>query len=159
MSESSTKKWIAVARILTGALLIHMALPKFSSAYLEGFPNLLNSWVNGNPFPWYKSFLQTVGGQHDQTLAMALAACEMLAGVGLLLGFLAGLAAILGFAVTLNHLLATSHLAAGSLPFTAPAWETPNVYLLILLALLFVAKSGRTWGLAARQGSSKSILW
>lgn len=157
MSETRTRKWIAVARMLTGALLLHLALPKFSSAYLEAFPGTLHAWASGNPFPWYRAFLQNVAGQHDQMFAMSLTAAETLAGAGLLLGVLAGLAAIIGFAVTLNWLLATSHLSAGSFPFAPAGWEAPNVFLLMILALLFVSRSGRTWGLA--KGSSRSILW
>lgn len=158
MSES-TKRWLAVVRMIVGALFIVNALPKLGAPYLLRFESEVTTWIAGNPFPWFRVFLQEIVLPHSQMAALIIGITEFLAGVCLLVGFLTGLAAIIAFVNTAVMVLATSHLKRGAAFGASPALDTTSIFALLVLLLLIVGKAGRTWGLGARLGSSKSILW
>jgi hypothetical protein len=62
-------------------------------------------------------------------------------GLSLTLGVFAGLGALGGLWLSINYGLASAHLAPASLGF--------HYMLVITIAVLFLARSGRAWGLDA----------
>ncbi len=159
MSDTRAKIWIAAARVLTGILFVRLALPKFNTEFLLGFSGLLKLFAEGNPFPWYSSFLTNVLMPHQQVAAIGLALLELLVGIALVLGFLSGLACLVGMALSANFLLATSHIAWTASEMLPAVYVAPGYYTVLLLLLLFVSRSGKYYGLGSRLGSSRSIIW
>ena len=159
MSDSRAKIWIAIARVLTGILFVRLALPKFNTDYLLGFSRMLNLFAEGNPFPWYSSFLTNVLMPHQQVAAIALALLELLVGIALVLGFLSGLACLVGMVLSVNFMLATSHVAWSASEMLPAVYVAPGFYTLLLLLLLFITRSGKYYSLGSRLGSSRSFFW
>lgn len=159
MSDSRAKFWIAAARVLTGILFVRLALPKFSTDYLLGFSGLLKLSSEGNPFPWYSSFIANVLMPHQQVAAIALALLELLVGIALVLGFLSGLACLVGMALSVNFMLATSHLTWSASEMLPAVSVAPGFYAILVLLLLFVTRSGKYYSLGSRLGSSRSFIW
>ncbi|MCC6483448.1 MAG: DoxX family membrane protein [Armatimonadetes bacterium] len=158
MSESM-KRWLAVVRIVTGALFINNALPKLAAPYLLHFHQEVAAWAKDNPFPWFKAFLQQVILPHSQTAALSIGVAEFLVGVCLLAGFLSGLAALIGTVHGVAMMLATSHLTHAPAPGISHVLDANNVFAVLVLILLFAGRAGRTWGFGAKLGGSRSILW
>lgn len=157
MNESKSRIWIALVRVLAGAIFIRSALPKMNAAYLLGFDRQISAWSAGNPFPWFKWFLQTFASSNEQVFAIAVMVLEMLVGVALVLGFLTGLASLVGMLLTALALLAASHLGAQT---GAIGWAlAPNAFAILLLGLLFILRAGRYYGMDSRMGPSRSLFW
>ncbi len=159
MSDSKTRRWIALARIIVGLLFIQNALPKLGASYLLHFGKEVARWSSNNPFPFFKTFLNDIVIPHQQMFALSIGIVELLVGCCLVVGFMAGLASLTGFVHITALLLATSHLSQPFEYISTPTWAEPSAYTLLVLLILFVSRSGRIWGLGAKLGTSRSILW
>ncbi|MEJ5298715.1 MAG: DoxX family membrane protein [Armatimonadota bacterium] len=158
MSDIRTRRWIALARIAAGLVLLYGALPKFSVGFLQGFPSSVSACASGNPFPWLRTLLLDVVLPHQQVFAVMLAVAELLMGVALTLGFLTGLASLAAMIWAALMMLATWHLTA-PLPYAPPAALAPGAHSLLLFLLFFVSRAGRTWGVDARVAPGKGWIW
>ena len=81
---------------------------------------------------WYASFLQTIVLPHAGTWSQVVAVGELLVGVGLILGFLTGIAAFFGLFMNLNYLLAGT-VSTNPILFTLAiglmlAWKVAGYY-------------------------------
>lgn len=147
--------WLALLRVVVGALVLRAAWPKFtvlwwagavpypvvSAASLTQQTRRLSELAAGTPFAWHRDFLRDTVLPHA-TLASTLQAwAEVAIGVGLILGLLTGLAALVGLLLAANTALA-AHVAG-----TGPG---PMHALLIAAMVAFLgSRAGRAWGLDA----------
>lgn len=81
---------------------------------------------------WYATFLQTVVLPHAGAWSQVVAVGELLVGVGLIIGFLTGIAAFFGLFMNLNYLLAGT-VSTNPILFTLAiglmlAWKVAGYY-------------------------------
>jgi len=150
---SHPSRWLAVLRILVGLYFVKALWTKLDLVFLGGFfpwlgveprwieamPQIVTRQAAENPILWYKAFLEHTVLPNSVMFAKMIAWGETLVGLGLTLGLFAGLAAIGAFWLSLNYGLASQHMAPASFGF--------HYMLLSVLPVLFLARSGRAWGL------------
>src|SRR4051812_8783336 len=146
-------QWLAVIRIFVGlyfvkSLITKMSIvmlggvlpvPAVSSRWLEGMPKIVTRQAAENPIAFYKSFLETTVLPNSSVFAHMTAWGETVAGLGLTLGLLTGLASIVGLVLVINYGLATQWMSPGQQGF--------HLLLFLLMVTFFFARAGRTWGL------------
>jgi uncharacterized membrane protein YphA (DoxX/SURF4 family) len=147
--------WLAVLRVVMGLyvakaiwtkLAITLAagvlpVPDASERWLNVMPKIVARQAAGNPFPWYRDFLEHTVLPNSNLFAHLTAWGEVAVGVGLTLGFLTGLSSLVGLLMVLNYGIASS-------------WMTPNgfgFHLMLFSTMLacFFARAGKHWGLDA----------
>lgn len=150
---SHPSRWLAVLRILVGLWFVKALWSKMDIVLFGGFvpflgveprwvaamPGIVTRQAAENPILWYKAFLEQTVLTHSTLFAELTAWGEVLAGLSLTLGCFAGLGALGALWLSLNYGLASAHLSAASLGF--------HYMLVITLVVLFLARSGRAWGL------------
>lgn len=150
---SQPSRWLAVLRILVGFWFVKALWSKMDIILAGGFfpflgveqrwidvmPNIVARQAAENPFPFYKAFLENTVLTHSTLFAELTAWGEVLTGLSLVSGGFAGLGALGALWLSINYGLASQHLSAASLGF--------HYMLVITLAVLFLARSGRAWGL------------
>ena len=150
---SHPSRWMAVLRILVGLWFVKALWSKMDVILMGGFVPFLGvepRWIEAmpgivarqaaeNPILWYKAFLEQTVLTHSTLFAEMTAWGEVFAGVSLTLGCFAGLGALAALWLSINYGLASSHLSPASLGF--------HYMLVIVLGVLFLARSGRAWGL------------
>jgi thiosulfate dehydrogenase (quinone) large subunit len=148
-------RWIAVLRIAIGLYFVKALWTKLDLVLLGGivpFVHVERRWLDvmpeivarqaaGNPLPWYKVFLEQAVLTHSEMFASLTAWGEALVGISLVLGLLSGLGALGGLLLSANYGLASQHLSPASFGF--------HYVLVVVMALLFLARSGRALGLDA----------
>jgi uncharacterized membrane protein YphA (DoxX/SURF4 family) len=152
---SNASQWLAVLRILLGLWFLKALTSKLDFVLLGGFfpyleveprwitkmPQLVALQAAENPIGWYKAFLEQTVLPNSTTFAELTAWGEVLVGLSLTTGCLAGIGALGGLWLSTNYGLASAHLSAASLGF--------HYLLVVTFAVLFLARSGRAWGLDA----------
>jgi len=109
--------------------------------WLSVMPKLVAKQAADNPFPWYRTFLEDTVLTHASLFGHLTAWGEVLVGLSLVFGLLAGLGALGGLLLSISYGLAAQHLSGASFGLH---------YLLISsMVLFFIARSGRTLGLDA----------
>jgi uncharacterized membrane protein YphA (DoxX/SURF4 family) len=155
VTMSQPSRWLAVLRIGFGFWFFKALWTKLDVAFLGGvmpwlevearwtqvMPDIITRQMAENPIGWYRDFVQGTVLPHASTFAAFTAWGEALTGVSLVFGVGSGLGALGALFLSVNYALATWHMSAASQGFH---------YLLILVSLvLFLARSGRAWGLDA----------
>jgi thiosulfate dehydrogenase (quinone) large subunit len=152
---SHPSKWLAVLRIVVGlyfvkSLVTKMTLvmlggvlpvPMVSDRWLEVMPKIVARQASENPILFYKQFLEGTVLPNSSTFAQMTAWGETVAGIGLTLGLLTGVASIVGLVLVVNYGLATQWMSPGQQGF--------HLVLFFLMLTFFFARVGRTWGLDA----------
>jgi uncharacterized membrane protein YphA (DoxX/SURF4 family) len=152
---SHPSRWLAVLRIMVGFWFVKALTTKLDFVLLGGFvpflgveprwiammPNILAKQIADNPILWYRAFLENTVLPNSVLFAQLTAWGETLVGLSLVTGCCAGLGALGGLWLTVNYGLASAHLSSASLGF--------HYMLVITMATLFLARSGRAWGLDA----------
>jgi uncharacterized membrane protein YphA (DoxX/SURF4 family) len=136
--------WVALLRAAVGGVWLFLAYPQVrsSSSYLgQGFTSAVQGMAAGNPWPFYRQFLDSVVLTHSATFAYLTLVANAIIGLCLLLGFLTTYAALV--AILLNIAYA---LAAG--------WMNPMTYslngLLLVCELAIIGlEAGRVAGIDA----------
>jgi uncharacterized membrane protein YphA (DoxX/SURF4 family) len=150
---SHPSRWLAVLRILVGVWFVKALWSKMDIVLLGGFLPFLGveqRWIDTmpvivakqlaeNPFTWYKAFLEQTVVSHSVLFAQLTAWGEVLTGLSLTFGCFAGLGALGGLFLSINYGIASAHLSPASLGF--------HYMLVVTLGVLFLARSGRAWGL------------
>jgi thiosulfate dehydrogenase [quinone] large subunit len=145
--------WIAVLRVVVGAWFLKAAWTKISVAWLGGaipypavsprfigfHPKRVAEFAAGNPFGWYKEFLEQTVLPTSAVFATLQAYGEVAVGLGLVLGFLVGLTAFVGLFLSLNFALATQWMSFGQQGF--------HVLLVTSMIVFLAARAGRVWGI------------
>jgi uncharacterized membrane protein YphA (DoxX/SURF4 family) len=152
---SHPDRWIATLRIVLGLWFVKALWTKLDVVFLGGvvpflgveprwiamMPVIVAKQAAENPFPWYKAFLENTVLMNPVVWASLTAWGETLVGLSLVFGFCSGLGALGALWLSLNYGLASQHLSSASLGFH---------YMLVTVSLvLFLARSGRAWGLDA----------
>jgi uncharacterized membrane protein YphA (DoxX/SURF4 family) len=150
---SHPSRWLAVLRIVVGLWFLKALWTKLDLVFLGGFfpflgveprwiesmPHIIAKQAAENPIAWYKAFLENTVIPHAVLYAQLTAWGEALVGISLTLGLWAGLGALGGLWLSLNYGLASQHTSPASLGF--------HYMLISVMVVLFLARSGRAWGL------------
>jgi uncharacterized membrane protein YphA (DoxX/SURF4 family) len=146
-------QWLAVVRIVIGLYFAKalwtkltimlvggvLPIPVVQDRWIHVMPTIVEKQAAGNPIGFYKDFLENTVLTHSDLFAHLTAWGEVVAGVGLTLGLLTGVASLVGLFLVVNYGLATQ-------------WMTPNqqgfhLVLATLMITFFFVRVGRTWGL------------
>ena len=152
---SHPSRWLAVLRILVGFWFVKALWSKLDFVLLGGvfpflqveprwivtMPQIVARQAAENPIGWYKAFLEQTVLTHATLFAQLTAWGEVFTGLSLTLGCFAGLGALSGLWLSINYGLASAHLSPAAAGF--------HYMLIITIAVLFLARSGRAWGLDA----------
>jgi uncharacterized membrane protein YphA (DoxX/SURF4 family) len=150
---SRPSEWLAVVRILVGLYFVKslvtkmslvlaggvIPLPVVSDRWLSVMPKIVEKQAAGNPLAFYKQFLEHTVLPHANLFAHLTAWGETVVGLGLTLGFCAGLASLVGLLLVTSYGLATQWQSSGQQGF--------HLLLFTLMVAFFFARAGRRWGL------------
>lgn len=155
VTMSHPDRWMAVLRIVLGFWFVKALWTKLDVVLLGGFfpflgveprwvammPTIVARQAAENPIVWYKAFLDSTVLPNAALFAQLTAWGETLVGLSLVLGLFAGLGSLGALLLSLSYGLASWHLSPSSAGFH---------YMLISVAIvLFLARSGKAWGLDA----------
>jgi uncharacterized membrane protein YphA (DoxX/SURF4 family) len=152
VTMSHPAEWLAVLRIVVGLYFVKSLVTKMTVVTLGGllpFPAVSERWLtvmpkivakqaSENPLAFYKQFLEGTVLNHSSTFAQLTAWGETVAGIGLTLGLLTGIASTVGLVLVINYGLATQWMSPGQQGF--------HLVLFFLMLAFFFARAGRTWG-------------
>jgi thiosulfate dehydrogenase [quinone] large subunit len=150
---SHPSRWLAVLRIVVGLYFVKALWTKLDVVLLGGLvpwlgveprwlaamPTIVTKQAAENPILWYKAFLENTVLPNSDVFARIIAWGETLVGLGLTLGLFSGLAALGGLWLSLNYGLASQHMSPAAFGF--------HYMLVATMIVLFLARSGRAWGL------------
>ena len=151
-STSRPAEWLAVLRIVVGLYFVKslvtkmsfvmlggiLPLPAVSERWLTVMPKIVAKQASENPLAFYKQFLEGTVLTHSNIFAQLTAWGETVAGIGLTLGLLTGMASLVGLVLVINYGLATQWMSPGQQGF--------HLVLFFLMLAFFFARTGRTWG-------------
>jgi uncharacterized membrane protein YphA (DoxX/SURF4 family) len=160
-SMSQPDRWLAFLRIVVGLYFAKavvtklglvmvggvLPLPGASARWISTMPKIVSKQAEGNPILFYKHFLETTVLTHVEPFAHLTALGEAIAGIGLTLGLLTGVASLVGLVLVTNYGLATQWMSPGQQGF--------HIVLFALMIAFFAARAGRTWGLDSRLWSAR----
>lgn len=141
---------IAVARVATGFLFLlfgeyKIASPDFAH---RGFPESLQSYIQGDAVSFYRPFLAYVIRPHTVFFGYVVGVLELGIACSMILGLWVRATSAVGALFMLNLTLSTwwapGHGAAFWRDFGA---ELDTIPLLFLFLIFFAADAGQTWGL------------
>ena len=152
VSMSHPAEWLALLRIVVGLYFVKslvtkmsivlvggvVPLPAVSERWLGVMPKIVARQASENPLSFYKHFLEGTVIPHSSTFAQLTAWGETVAGLGLTLGLLTGVASVVGLVLVINYGLATQWMSPGQQGF--------HIVLFFLLLAFFFARAGRKWG-------------
>jgi thiosulfate dehydrogenase (quinone) large subunit len=136
--------WLALVRILSGAIWLIHAVPKFlnSAAFLPPsgvFPTYLQRGIGSTTGP-YHDFMVNVVAPNSGIFAELVRFGELLVGISLVLGLFTRLGAFFGVILPLNYMAARG--AVGTLS----GWGSPDASLALLSLISLVLPTGRIAG-------------
>lgn len=136
--------WLAVVRILTGAIWLIHAIPKFMNgdAFLPPggfFPTYLQQGISTTAGP-YHDFMVGVVQPNAMIFAQLARFGELLVGISLVLGLFTRLGGFFGILLPLNYMAVRGVLAAVS------GWASPDAAIALLSAINLVLPTGRIAG-------------
>jgi thiosulfate dehydrogenase (quinone) large subunit len=146
-------EWLALLRIVVGLYFVKSLVTKMTVVMLGGLlpipavserwftvmPKIVAKQASENPLSFYKHFLEAVVLPNSNLFAQLTAWGETVAGLGLTLGALTGLASLVGLILVINYGLATQWMSPGQQGF--------HLVLFFLMLAFFFARAGRTWGI------------
>ena len=155
-SMARPDRWIAFLRIVVGLYFAKavytklglvmvggvLPLPGASERWIHTMPTIVTKQASDNPILFYKHFLENTVLTHPEAFAHLTALGEAIAGVGLTLGLMTGVASLVGLVLVTNYGLATQWMSPGQQGF--------HLVLFALMIAFFCSRAGRTWGLDAR---------
>lgn len=150
---SNPSRWLAVLRVAVGFWFLKALWTKMDFVLLGGFfpflgveprwiesmPMVIGKQMAENPIVWYKAFVESHVLTNVPLYAALTAWGEVLVGLSLVSGFCAGLGALGGLWLAGNYGLASWHMSPASAGF--------HFMLITTFIVLFLARSGRAWGL------------
>ena len=145
--------WIALLRMIVGAWFLKAVWTKLavsfawgivpyidvSSRFINFHPKRVAEFAAGNPFEWYKRFLEEMVLPQATLFARLQAYGEVIVGISLLIGFCVALGALAGLFLTVNYGLATQWMSFGQQGF--------HLLLITSMIIFLGARAGRVWGL------------
>ena len=150
---SHPSRWMAVLRILLGLWFLKALYSKMDFVLLGGFvpwigteqrwidlmPVILSKQMETNQLLWYKAFVEQTVLPNVALFARLTAWGEVLVGLSLVSGLFAGLGALGGLWLSINYGLAGAQASSASAGL--------HYMLISVFVVLFLARSGRAWGL------------
>jgi uncharacterized membrane protein YphA (DoxX/SURF4 family) len=147
--------WIALLRVVVGGWFVKAVWTKLAVGWIAGVipyptvsprflgvhPKLVTGFAAGNPIPWYKEFLEKTVLPNAELFATLQTFGEVAVGLGLVLGFLTGLAALIGLMLSVSYGLANQWMSFGQQGF--------HLLLVTSMIIFLGARAGRAWGLDA----------
>jgi thiosulfate dehydrogenase [quinone] large subunit len=146
-SSRSYAVWLALVRVLTGAIWLIHAIPKFrnGSTFLppDGFfATYLQQGITTTAGP-YHDFMVNAVQPNAAIFAELVRFGELLVGVSLLLGLFTRLGGLFGIVLPLNY------MAVRGAVFTLSGWGSADATIALLSAISLVLPTGRVAGLDA----------
>lgn len=143
-SSRTYGSWLALVRILTGAIWLIHAIPKFrkSDAFLPpsgAFATYLQHGIAKTTGP-YHDFLVNVVAPNAAVFAELVRLGELLVGIALFFGLFSRLGGFFGVVLGLNYLAARGGLG------TVKEWGSLDAALALLSAISLVLPTGRIAG-------------
>jgi thiosulfate dehydrogenase [quinone] large subunit len=137
--------WLAIVRILTGAIWLIHGLPKFLNSEQFMPPNgfivtYIQNGVARTTGP-YHDFLVGIVQPNIATFAELVRLGEVCVGLSLLLGVLTRVSGLFGVILTLNYLAGRAGLAKVN------SWGSIDACLMLLSAMSLVLPTGRVLGI------------
>ncbi len=139
--------WLALVRILTGAIWLIHAIPKFlnGAAFLPpngAFAMYLQNGLTKTAGP-YHNFLVNVVSPNAALFAELVRVGELLVGISLFLGLFSRLGGFVGIVLPLNYMAARGVLT------TVSGWSSLDACIALLSAISLVLPTGRIVGFDA----------
>jgi thiosulfate dehydrogenase (quinone) large subunit len=136
--------WLALVRILTGAIWLIHAVPKFlnGTAFLPpdgAFANYVQQGMTTTAGP-YHDFMVSVVAPNAMIFAQVVRFGELLVGISLVLGVFSRLGGFFGIVLALDYMAA--HGAIG----TVSGWGSPSASLALLSAISLILPTGLILG-------------
>ncbi|MBV9717809.1 MAG: DoxX family protein [Candidatus Eremiobacteraeota bacterium] len=136
--------WLAIARILTGAVWIIHAIPKFlnGASFLPPngrFSTYVQQGIASTSGP-YHDFMVGVVAPNAAIFAELVRLGELLVGISLVLGLFTRLGAFFGVLLPLNYMAARGAVA------TLSGWGSADATLALLGAISLILPTGRVAG-------------
>jgi thiosulfate dehydrogenase (quinone) large subunit len=136
--------WLAVVRILTGAMWLIHAVPKFLNSAMFLPPNgFFTSYVQtgiGKTSGPYHDFLVNVVAPNASIFAECVRVGELLVGISLVLGLFTRVGGFFGILLPLDYMAARGALG------TVSGWGTADASIALLSAINLVLPTGRIAG-------------
>lgn len=146
-------RWLVLLRVVVGVWFLKAVWTKLTLSFLWGMvpypavsPRFLNfhpkrvaEFAAGNPFGWYKEFLETTVLPHAKLFAILQSYGEACVGIGLVLGLFTGLSALVGLFLSLNYGLAGQWMGFSQQGF--------HLVLVTSMVIFLGTRAGRVWGL------------
>lgn len=139
--------WPALLRLAVGGVWIFEAYPQISArdSYLgAGFVKLVQSMAAGNPWHFYRDFLERVVLPHASVFSYVTLVGNMLIGICLLLGLLTPYASAVAMLLNINYALASGWMDRMNYSLNAVLFFSE----LLILAMM----AGQTFGVDALVG-------
>ncbi|HEY1868936.1 MAG TPA: TQO small subunit DoxD [Candidatus Cybelea sp.] len=143
-SSQSYARWLAVVRILTGAMWLIHGVPKFlhGDTFLPPggfFADYLQQGISKTAGP-YHDFMVSVIAPNAAIFAQLVRFGEVLVGISLFLGAFTRLGGFFGILLPLNY------MAVRGAIFTLSGWGSSDAALALLSAISLVLPTGRIAG-------------
>jgi uncharacterized membrane protein YphA (DoxX/SURF4 family) len=153
-AASTYARWLALARIVTGAMWIAHAVPKFldSATFLPPSGTMAQMVTKGaqHGSHAFAPFFANVVTPNIALFAELVRLGELLTGIALLLGLLTRLGGLVGVFLPIMYLAAKGPL------LSYETLATPDFTILILSAINLVLPTGRVLGIDALLGRPRS---
>lgn len=146
-SSTAYAGWLAIVRILTGAMWLSHGIPKFTQS-MQFMPpggfmaDYVNRGLQATTGP-YHTFLQTVVEPNLPIFAELVRLGEVLVGISLVLGALTRLGGLFGVVLTLNYIAARGHMLSSA------TLQSLDFGLLVLSLTSLLLPTGRFLGVDA----------
>lgn len=155
-AASTYARWLALARILTGAMWIAHALPKFldSASFMPPNGSISQLVTKGaqHGSHAFAPFLANTVAPNIAIFAELVRLGELLTGIALLLGLFTRLGGLVGIFLPIMYLGAKGPL------LSYETLATPDFSILVLSAINFVLPTGRAFGVDALLGRPRERI-
>lgn len=128
--------WLVLLRVAIGLIWLRSGLLKIIKREYLDYDEKLTRFMSGNPFPWYRAFLQSCVLPYSLAAGYFFVTAEVALGISLILGLFTVPSCFIGMFMNINF-----RLAAG---WQNPS-NTPLNYLMIACQLLIVASGAGTY--------------
>jgi uncharacterized membrane protein YphA (DoxX/SURF4 family) len=134
--------WIVILRVMMGLVFLTTWASNLNKGlYGDGFEPFIQDWADGTEFRWYAAFLNKVVIPNIDVLRVIQLATEgLIMGVFLAVGLFTPLSAAVAWFFVVNLFLAS---------FGTGEWPWTYVMMGVMLAVIALTRSGRSYGLDA----------
>jgi uncharacterized membrane protein YphA (DoxX/SURF4 family) len=134
--------WIVILRVMMGLVFLTTWVSNLNKGlYGEGFEPFIQGWADGTELRWYAAFLNDVVIPNIEILRVIQVITEgLVMGLFLILGLLTPFSAAVSWFFVINLFMAS---------FGTGEWPWTYIMMGVMLAVIALTRSGRSWGLDA----------